>query len=254
MAPIKFEEDIQDKLERRKVVPSKTAWDKLSQRLDEDKKTTRQLWLKWVGIAATLTLLISLSIYTFIDKPQQLTPVEIVSESIVQPIPTENTTPPKEEKKTQQFLAEQPKPVEKMKRNVVKNDKPSNRIAKQVPLKKSVQTNATKNTLLAAIGKMDKNNKDSIQLSNKILSETKVLLSATEKKLTIDDEIEALLNTANQKLVLDNALKDSLSIVDAKALLDEVEANLGESFRTRIYEALKETYKKAKTAVVERKN
>jgi len=35
MAPIKFEEDIRDKLEKRQLKPSSNAWKKLSDRLDE---------------------------------------------------------------------------------------------------------------------------------------------------------------------------------------------------------------------------
>jgi len=41
-------------------------------------------------------------------------------------------------------------------------------------------------------------------------------------------------------------------LVDANALLQDVEAELQDSFRTRVFETLKSTFKTVKTAVADR--
>ena len=55
MAPIKFEEQLKEKLEKRTIQPSPEAWKKLSVRLDDqgNNKNHRGYW--WLGIAASIT-------------------------------------------------------------------------------------------------------------------------------------------------------------------------------------------------------
>ena len=52
MAPIKFEENIKDKLEKRTVMPSEASWSKLSQRLDGEEKRNKRssFWLSLIHI------------------------------------------------------------------------------------------------------------------------------------------------------------------------------------------------------------
>ena len=53
MAPIKFEENIKEKLDKRTIQPSIEAWNKLSARLNENKKrNNKPFW--WLGIAASI--------------------------------------------------------------------------------------------------------------------------------------------------------------------------------------------------------
>ena len=67
MAPIKFEEQLKDKLEKRSIKPSQDAWNKLSDRLDEaeGKQNNNRFW--WLGIAAAIVgVLLAI---TFVFKP-----------------------------------------------------------------------------------------------------------------------------------------------------------------------------------------
>ena len=41
MAPIKFEENIKDKLEKRTLTPSSESWSKLSERLDAEDNSSK---------------------------------------------------------------------------------------------------------------------------------------------------------------------------------------------------------------------
>ncbi len=54
MAPIKFEEHIKDKLEKRRIEPSDKAWSKLSEKLDEHEGKSNNKMFWWLGIAASL--------------------------------------------------------------------------------------------------------------------------------------------------------------------------------------------------------
>ena len=63
MAPIKFEDNIREKLEGRELEPSKDAWNKLSEQLDSnsEKKTNKVMWF---AIAASLIgILIAVSVF-----------------------------------------------------------------------------------------------------------------------------------------------------------------------------------------------
>ena len=65
MAPIKFEEQIKDKLEQRTVTPSIEAWSKLSEQLDADDKRSKKTSFWWFGIAASIAALVFVSISYF---------------------------------------------------------------------------------------------------------------------------------------------------------------------------------------------
>ena len=54
MAPIKFEDDFREKLEKRHIAPSGKAWEKLSERLDAEEGSSRKLNFWWIGMAASI--------------------------------------------------------------------------------------------------------------------------------------------------------------------------------------------------------
>ena len=74
MAPIKFEEQLKDKLEKRRIKPSDAAWDTLSHRLDqaEGKQKNKGAW--WVGIAATLVGVLLTLTFVFKSNTELLEP------------------------------------------------------------------------------------------------------------------------------------------------------------------------------------
>ena len=64
MAPIKFEDNIREKLEGREIEPSSDAWKKLSKRLDENSKKKSNYTL-WYAIAASIIgALIAVSVFS----------------------------------------------------------------------------------------------------------------------------------------------------------------------------------------------
>ena len=69
-----------------------------------------------------------------------------------------------------------------------------------------------------------------------------------------EDEIDALLNEAEKAIFKEKIKSANTQTVDADALLQDVEADLQQSFRDRVFEALKTSYETVKTAVAERNN
>ena len=69
-----------------------------------------------------------------------------------------------------------------------------------------------------------------------------------------DREIDSLLKLASKELFKDKLQKETSKIVDANALLLSVEEDMGQSFRSVVFDALKGGYKTVKTAVAERNN
>ena len=65
MAPIKFEENLKDKLEKRTLSPTSESWSKLSERLDAEEKKSKNPIFWWLSIAAGLIIMIAVSVHFF---------------------------------------------------------------------------------------------------------------------------------------------------------------------------------------------
>ena len=84
MAPIKFEENIKDKLEKRTLSPSSEGWSKLSERLDaEDNKSKKPLFW-WISIAAGILIMIAVSIPFFSTPDSEIVLPQIVDEELIE--------------------------------------------------------------------------------------------------------------------------------------------------------------------------
>ena len=57
--------NIKQKFAKREIVPSASAWERLSKELDGQPKHKKRGWLLYTGYAATVLILISVGIYTF---------------------------------------------------------------------------------------------------------------------------------------------------------------------------------------------
>jgi len=56
----KFEQEIQQKFNQRKIQPSDSAWERLSDKLDAEGQQKKKGWLLYIGYAASIALIISL--------------------------------------------------------------------------------------------------------------------------------------------------------------------------------------------------
>jgi len=251
MAPLKFEEELKEKLEGREIKPSINAWDRISQELDAPKPKRKNFW--GYGIAASLIGLLFVSIWIFnfnknddvqeitdtdkieeVIKEEQESPFEIPDETIVnvdeveKSIPTEKVNQSKERKE---------------KPNRIKNIQPktSTVIAEVAPKDKKIATD---------VEELKEDNIFNKEL-NKVL-ETVAQLEESNTKVS-DSEIDSLLRGAQREILKGKAFKAGIS-VDAMALLEEAEDELDETFRDKVLEKLKNGFQKVRTAVADRNN
>jgi len=261
MAPIKFEENIKDKLEQRTIQPSSEGWQKLSERLDAaPKRKSKGYW--WLGIAASFVglLIVSSILFSKGDGDAINTPV-IVNEDPKNAADDAVKNPVIEEEKIQEIeiTSEEFKELDTiLKKELI----PTNHVITQSTEKKIllVKENVSKEEIVSVVTPQENVIATSIE-GTKTHEDLKVdevvgqiLKLQKEKSSVTDAEIDALLKQAEKELMTQRLYNASTLTVDADVLLSQVETDLEQSFRDRVFDALKSGYKKVKTAVAERNN
>ncbi len=252
-----FEDQFKNKLEHREIKPSAGSWDQLSKRLDSsDKKASPIFW--WIGIAATIVggvLIYSLA-FNFdpgVESPGIVDgPSEKVFQEKADPA-QENTLVAIEEDK-QDENSEKEKISEKETTFSVENNKPAE-ILKPVLQEKSEAQMAS-----AQIIDVPEDNAEipsspgtaEEALINPKLEELIAGISTNEKGDATDAEIDALLYKAAGEISLEQNRESLSGTIDSGDLLFDVEMELEQSFRDKVFDLLKEGYTKAKTAVANR--
>lgn len=269
MAPIKFEEHIKEQLEQRNLSPSKDAWSKLDQRLDEheDKGKNKSFW--WIGIAASFIGVLLVVSFLFKDEKAAVETNVMVgteqSDTIDKtPIKKEKTILSKEKEKEEQIADVNLDGVTKE----VINKQPVEvkQLSKQKTFKKheDLLLNTPKDVMAEVkIDKQKTPEKLKIETSQyqdiEAVKAQEVVAQILELKQTknevSDKEIDALLDAAHKEITLQRIYNEDTNTVDADALLRDVEFDIEEeSFRSKVFEMLKAGYKEVKTAVAERNN
>ncbi|TYA57986.1 hypothetical protein [Formosa maritima] len=244
MAPIKFEENIKDKLENRTLQPTSQAWNTLSNKLDADAKKSSKKIVWWLGIAASLVgILFMVNIFNSTSDINN-------SESII--VNTEDQKGEnfqdksiKESNLTKVVIEDSKTEIE----HLVEMNTTSKSLTNNVVVNKKNQINK------GSITEVEPNVESEIVIDKPILvlSTSEVELAQNENQESIKKtktNIDALLSKAQQNLTNKNHIK-SYSI-DPDALLQDVEQDLDESFRAKVFETIKTNYKRVKTAVAER--
>ncbi|MBG6131340.1 hypothetical protein IWQ47_002791 [Aquimarina sp. EL_43] len=275
MAPLKFEEKMKDKLEQRAIQPSGDSWERLTAQLDSAKKQKKEnKKIQWYGIAAIFVgVLILTSILMnqnsvseqnntqFVDNSDEVIKnenTEIVENKDAEQkvIEKNNSKAFEESSTTDRIVTSSP---EKENKNLKKKNIPSEIATPRDKATKKMLENREYDTELV------ENDKNTNRIKNKVLPvdsliiEDKVAgvvaqiqeLQKNNAQVT-DDEINALLLEAQREISTAKILKSST--VSASSLLQDVEAELDETFKQRVFEALKTGFQKVKTAVVERDN
>ncbi len=259
MAPLKFEENIKETLSERSITPSEDSWNRLASKLDEGKNKKRTPI--WWAIAAGFVGLVIIGSLLFKgegnEKQQEFVEIDTQNEFVQ---PETELESPKTEIATQQpetkvivereNLEKQQKPLEKKPEIViarVKNTPTVIQESQEIIIPKSevsiseVATTDITNDKSAFETKVDQVVSDilDLQAQNSEVSEAEVvaLLDAAQDDL----KNKPLINPLTQK-------------VDAMALLDQVEFDLEQSFRDKVFDALGDGYSKIRTAMADRNN
>lgn len=240
MAPIKFEENIKEELEKRRIQPSEDSWNRLRKELDNQKNSgSKRGW--WIGSVAAVIIILIIGSF-FLRAPQQTSP-QIVNT----PSKEEKNAPEKKElqskapfKLASEEKIETPKNF-KTNRNVVKQKPGSVQVAEVVPeKKKSKPAPVVGNALKQSEIKKEKN-----------IASTEVVKIKEEPSWQVSDaEVEKLLESATAKIQKDTL--NNVQVPGGKELLAELEETQDQSLKTKAFEFLKEGFQKARSAVAQR--
>jgi len=246
MGQLKFEKDFSEKLNKRKIEPNAGSWEELSLRLNSEEKSKKPIFW-WIGIAATLVGGILIFSMLF-NEPISETPaiVNAPAEEIL-----------KEKIESQQISFEKPASQE-----MTEPEKASVKSVENIFSEKEPVANSK----LASMGNTQKSSKtenDQTQKDPDLMKDTKisgipeeVIAEASSKENETgeitDAEVDTLLAEASKQISRDRSAKSVSEKLDAKSLLLDVELELEQSIREKVFDVLKEGYFKAKTAVVNR--
>ena len=252
MVPNKFEDIIKDKLENRRLKPSADAWDKLSERLDNEDKMKNNTSFWWLGIAASIIGVLFV-VSQFLNKAEVVEPVIVDSPEKIENIEIEPLLSSEKEEasvevKTNEVSAY--KKILKQKSVIItemNTDKHKNAVATHETKKeeKDIKSNKSVAVLKEELSFEEQKIKDVV---------AKVKALKNDNVAVTDDDIDALLLEAQKEIRLNNIINETTGVVDANALLQDVEADLDKSFRNKVFEAIKSSYNSVKTAVAQRNN
>ncbi|MGM0932192.1 MAG: hypothetical protein ACQEWD_01965 [Bacteroidota bacterium] len=247
MALHRFEEQAERKLRERQIAPSAGSWEKLEAKLGKDEgKSKFRTW--WPLLAAIMILAFLAGSLFFRTTPESPAIVEEPAETVPENTPEiENFEAPvqlaSEEKKTRpaqnkkvessEEIPQQPTPEIKREELVVASSEIENHHfeLENISLTPPVQEETHIKT----------------QLEEAIAM---VVSEQAEKDLT-EAEVDNLLLEAASRLTRQQVFEDNGS-VNASALLADVETELDQSFRKKVFELLKEGFEEASYAFTNR--
>lgn len=253
MGKLKFEETFSKKLKSREIEPKAGSWEQLSKRLDSSEENKKGPAFWWIGIAATIIGAI-LIFGSFFNESVSNSP------GIVN-VPVERSL--EEETELHQNSSEEVKRKEivfEEKKEVIETPTSAK------TLKVSEEQKPTVRNRKSAVAAIDK----SAKVQEAILKEPELKVAEVpEISQSIEDaiaevvqqenegniteaEIDALLAKAAAQISQTENKKIYSENIDARSLLREVEFEMEESFREKVFEVLKEGYLKARTAVANR--
>ncbi|MDT0642377.1 hypothetical protein RM553_05975 [Zunongwangia sp. F363] len=252
MAPIKFEDHIKEQLEKRRIQPSGSGWDKLEARLDaaESKGGGNSKW--WISIAAAVVAALVIAGFVFTTEDKINTPP-----IVEQPVEEFSAPSVKEKSKAEIEIAleeveEQPE-VKKTSERTSGFQKPPENTQSEIVEAQGVKQEIITDSVPAHVA-TQKNPEEAVFRSK--LEEVIAAVNSveTEEGGITDAEVNALLAEAAKEISRESGKEYSTGMVDASALLEDVEGELDESFRQKVFEMLKDGVIKARTAVATRNN
>lgn len=249
MAPNKFEKHIKKELQEREIQPSANAWNKLSEKLDDDAPQHKKKGYLWYGIAASFIGLLIVSILYFNNEDSSNTLDVQVVDTTEETIEAKTSTDIIEEKDIEEVVVEN-NPIDELPTNDVQL------IAKNpIPELQNQVTFVQKNdiSIESAIKKIVTPDSFKEEVINTKVLEIIAAVDSLEQNNTVltNAEVDELLRNAQEEILRDKLFNQNGS-VDAMALLTEVEDELDQSFRDQIFESLKTGFLKVRTAVADR--
>ena len=275
----KTDNNIKEKFAKREIVPSASAWERLSIQLDNQPKNKKRSWFLYIGYAATILILISVGVYTFSSNSLERMPLKDV---LV-----------KQEIDTVQILHKIDKvfkevPIEKalVKSEIIKEKQIDTFILEKVSIKQSIARIDTDEILKKEAGthviiieSKENSSVVSIEENKAIITPTKettitktstqpilkarikvnaeeLLYAVTnESKYPLTISFERNTNRAELLTIIKNELEKSNFKVDPKIILAEVERAINDDFfQNNFLETIRRNITNLATTVANRNN
>ena len=234
MEPNKLDNQIREKLNAREIQPSAQAWDRLDAMLTvaEEKKTKRSFFsLKYIGIAASVLVFVTLGLFYFNQKNITIENQNTVVETEIKKQNTEETIP----------VTENPILVKGQNNEVaVSNEK----MTTHNPKLETRNSQPTSNEVSIIT-----QNQEEVIVNQEIVSPKQEV--KTIKKTSMVDVDELLASVEKDRKKETKVSKSNINI-DAKSLLSEVDTELDMTFRQRVLNTVNKNYKSVKEAVANR--
>lgn len=247
MAPIKFEEQIKEKFEARKIQPSAQAWEKISSQINTSHPKKKK-GIAWYAIAASVIGLLIAMLFLFYNNSDNSMDENTI---VVTPNTKIKTESQPQNNKTEVFNNKE----------AIVNTKDEKLKSISAPSEKIIFDNIKSETLAetnstTSQSKLDLENKSDVTVETLIDEKVNLIVAqvdalALENNTVTDAEIDALLRKAQEDILAQKIFKSSNS-VDAMALLNQAETELDLSIRDQLFDALKNGYLKVRTALADR--
>lgn len=252
MKQVKWEDNVKDALEKRVIKPSETSWSTLSERLDASEKQQTKSMFWWIGVAASVTAVLFITTMFFNgNTPEVQNPILVDTQEHL-----DEQTFELDQLQQEQQLVEQ-KEVRDPTDPIEEREEPKQPMNSQDLITSPTQqkTQIVKNNQVTPVSSIIPESTMET-LENRKVTEIVAHIEDLKSKgqPVTDADIEVLLTKAQRDINYQSAIGEANYTVDANALLRDVEIDLQESFRNKIFEALKNSYETIRTAVAERQN
>lgn len=246
MAPVEFEKELKKRLHSREVRPSAEAWERIASRLEGEDPGHGRIPRWWMGLAASVLLLVALAF--FWDRPEPLPATGPLVNTPEVEIPAED---PGEEGNPVDLS---PQPAEAIPVAASKTDRSDLSVAPEKSGPEAMQANTR--GLAAAPLQDSPTLGDPDRIPGLIALQIDTVLArvvAFEQAGggISDAQIDSLLREAQQNIVREGVQEDQSSL-DPSMLLAQAEDELDQTFREQILEKLKTEYTRIRNSVADR--
>ncbi len=251
-----LEDNFKDKLERRRLEPTASAWDRIEGKLDASQGKKKSKIVLWMGIAASFIagVFITALIYNTSAVDEQTPYVENQPEEVIDEIiPEQISDKPSEILLTDATTnnVEVQKSVTSPKNNTATKKKRTN------PTKSKYRPYSNANTINSQV---EEAVATSIMKEEVIKSTINAVVDVNPDEVKtseelLDDEVENLLKAAQQNINKQPVYAQPQRVVDANELLLDAEAEVDpDSFKDRMFRTLKKEFNRAVEAVANKDN
>lgn len=270
----KLDKSIKEKFENRTLKPSPSAWERLSVQLDEQPQEKKKGWFFYIGIAASILVLVSIGIQVFSDKEEVIIPNKILVKTpidtliiknkideIFNEIPVEEAIVKQNDAKIEEEKQEK---IFNKNKNIIANKVKQSDIKKK-PIKDKIEiaqidkkeTNRIKNqtVITTEIDKSQKSNTLKQDPNSRIKIDSNDLLFAVTRSSQEVKEYYAKHNTNRKEILktIKSELKKSSIKINPETILAEVERTIdNDDFQNNFMKSLKTKISNIATAIASR--